>query len=262
MDHQDIDIGRIAPFESEGISFRREACLEGKVPFAGFNSGGYLTSTVDRNGLAVTYTYDGSGRLTQITDPFNELTTLTYSGGYLQTIKDTDNRLTTFTHSGATLTAVTYPDGNTWNYGYDSGGRMTSVTEPSSTGEPTKTATIVYDSAERASTITRPDGTSETFLADQEQGFLASSSSGSPGASVLLAEAATVYTNPLGNATYYQPDWRGMGLANQTTDALGNVTTVDRDANGLATITIDPMNRITQQASTPREMSRRLPIPT
>ena len=39
-----------------------------------------------------------------------------------------------------------------------------------------------------------------------------------------------------------------MGLTSQTTDALGNVTTDDRNANGLATITIDPLNRITQDA--------------
>ena len=31
-------------------------------------------------------------------------------------------------------------------------------------------------------------------------------------------------------------------------NALGDVTTADSDANGLATITIDPMNRITQDA--------------
>ena len=98
---------------------------------------------------------------------------------------------------------------------------MTSVTEPSSTGEPTKTTTIAYDSAERVGTITRPDSTTETFLADQEQGFRPSSSSGSPGASVLLAEAATVYTNPLLNATYYRPDWRGMGLTNQIDRCAG-----------------------------------------
>ena len=143
---------------------------------------------------------------------------------------------------------MTYPDGSTWNYGYDSSGRMSSVTEPSSTGEPTKTTTIVYDGAERVGTITRPDSTNETFLADQVQGWTNSGTSGGPATSVLLAEASTVYTNPLGNSTNYRPDWPGMGLTNQTTDALGNVSTVDRDSNGLATITIDPMNRVTQDA--------------
>ena len=213
-----------------------------------FGSGGYETTSVDRNGLVTSYSYDGSHRLTQITDPFNETTSLTYSGGYLQSIEDPAGRFATFTHSGGALASVTYPDSNTWNYGYDSGGRMTKVTEPSSVGEPTKTTTIVYDSAERVSTIARPDSTSENFLADQEQGWTNSGTASNPAPSVLLSEASTVYTNALSNTTYYRPDWRGMGLTNQSTDALGNVATVDRDSNGLATITIDPMDRVTQDA--------------
>ena len=32
-----------------------------------------------------------------------------------------------------------------WDYGYDGSGRLTSVTEPSSAGEPTKIATVTYD---------------------------------------------------------------------------------------------------------------------
>ena len=186
--------------------------------------------------------------MTKITDPFNEVTSLTYSGGYLQSIQDPAGRLTTFTHSSGAISSVTYPDGNTWNYTYGSGGQMTSVTEPSSAGEPTKTTTIVYDSAERVSTITRPDGSNEHFLADQEQGWTNSGTSSNPAPAVLLATAATVYTDPLGNVTYDSPDWRGMGLTNQTTDALGNVSTVYRDGNGLATVTIDPLNRVTQEA--------------
>ena len=40
----------------------------------------------------------------------------------------------------------------------------------------------------------------------------------------------------------------GMGLTVEDTDALGDVTTYDRNANGLPTITIDPLNRVTQDA--------------
>ena len=194
--------------ENSGGSYTR-TLTDGTVE--DFSSGGYETATIDRNGLAVTYTYNGSHQLTQIEDPFGELTTLTYSGGYLQSIKDPANRLTTFTHSGGAIASVTYPDGNTWNYGYDSSGRMTKVTEPSSTGEPTKTTTIVYDSAERVSTITRPDGSNQNFLSDQEQGWTNSGTSSNPAPAVLLANASTVYTDPLGNVTNYRPDWRGWG---------------------------------------------------
>ena len=64
----------------------------------------------------------------------------------------------------------------------------------------------------------------------------------------MLAEVGSTYTDPLTNVTTDSSDWRGMGLTDQDTDALGNVTTTDRNSNGLATITIDPLNRISQFA--------------
>jgi YD repeat-containing protein len=212
-----------------------------------FNSSGLETASIDRNGLHTTFAYSGN-LLSTITDPFNKLTTFTNSGGSLLSIKDPANHFTTFTVSGGDLTAVKYPDNNTWNYGYDSSGQMTSVTEPSSAGEPTKIVTIMYDASERVSTITRPDSTTEAFSAAQEQGWTNGGTSTSPAAPTLQAQVGTVYTDPLGNTTTYRPDWRGMGYTAQAVDALGNVTTHDRDANGLATITVDPLNRITQAA--------------
>ena len=92
---------------------------------------------------------------------------------------------------------------------------MTSVTEPSSAGEPTKITTITYDSAERVGTITRADSTTEEFSAAQEQGWTNSGTSGSPAPSVLLAEVGSTYTDPLSNVTTDEPDWRGMGLTNE-----------------------------------------------
>ena len=213
-----------------------------------FNSSGFETVSVDRNGLRTTFAYS-SNRLSSITDPFNEIVTFAYNGSnQLQSIKDAANRLTTFTMSGGDLTAVEYPDSNTWDYGYDSSGRMTSVTEPSSTGEPTKIVTVTYDSAERVGTISRPDSTTEEFSAAQEQGWTNTGTSSSPASPTLLAQVGSTYTDPLSNTTTYRPDWRGMGYTDQTVDAMGNIATQDRDSNGLATITVDPMNRITQDA--------------
>ena len=170
-----------------------------------FNSSGFETSSVDRNGLITTFTYSGN-LLSSIKDPFGGLVTFTYNGSnQLQSIKDPANRLTTFTLSGGDLTAVEYPDSNTWNYGYDSSGRMTSVTEPSSSGEPTKITTVTYDSAERVGTITRADSTTETFSSAQEQGWTNSGTSGSPAALTLLAEVGSAYTDPLGDVTTLRP---------------------------------------------------------
>ncbi len=214
-----------------------------------FNSSGYETATIDRNGLHTSYAYDSSNRLQTVTDPYGEVTTFAYSGGLLQTITDPAGRIATFTHSGNNLTGVTYPDASTWTYGYDSSGRLTSVTEPSSTGEPNpKTVTIAYDSAERVSTITRPDSTTEKIASYQEQGWTNSGTSSSPAAATLLAASVASYTDPLGNISNIRPDWSGLGLPNVTTDPLGNVASSNRDGNGLATITIDRLNRVTQNA--------------
>ena len=201
---------------------------------------GLETSSVDRNGLRTTFAYS-SGNLSTITDPYSKVTTFTYTSGELSAVTDPAGRVATFTHSGSSLTGVTLPDSSTWGYGYDGSGRLTHVTDPNS-----RIATVAYDAAERASTITRPDGSAEKFVADQEAGWTNSGTALSPAAATLLAQAASSYTDPLGNVTQSYPDWRGQGLTNQSVDALGDVTTADRDANGLATITIDQDNRVTQ----------------
>jgi RHS repeat-associated protein len=205
---------------------------------ASFNSGGQETSFAKTNGLTTSYAYSG-GALTTITDPYSKVTTFTYSGGALYTITDPASRVATFTHSGANLTGVTLPDTHSWGYAYDSGGRLTQVTDPNS-----KTTTIAYDGAERVSTITQPDSTTETVAADQEQGWTNSGTSMSPAAATLLAAAASSFTDPNSHTTQLRPDWNGQGLVGQATDLDGNVATADRNANGLATVTLDRLNRV------------------
>ena len=94
-------------------------------------------------------------RLTQITDPLNHVTQLTYNPvGLIATITDTQNNVTTYQFDargnrtavidpikGAThptsfaydimnrLTGITYPDGSTVSFGYDIRGRRTSATD-------------------------------------------------------------------------------------------------------------------------------------
>ncbi|MFI5459013.1 MAG: hypothetical protein ACHRXM_26590 [Isosphaerales bacterium] len=204
-----------------------------------FNSGGYETAVIDLNNMHITYAYNGSNQLTSITDPYSNVTTFSYSGGYLQSITDPASRVTTFTHSGASLTGATLPDGSTWGYGYDSGGRLTHITDPRS-----NTVTVAYDGAERASTVTRPDLTTEEFTPDQESGWTNTGTSGSPAAATLLAQATSTYTDPNGNTTSLRPDWWGMGATGVQVDALGNVGTDDLSSNGLATVAIDQVNRI------------------
>jgi RHS repeat-associated protein len=207
-----------------------------------FDSNGRETASIDRNGLRTTYAYDSGGKLTTITDPYNNITTFAYDGSNkLQTITDPSNRVATFTHSGGDLSGVTLPDSSSWGYSYDGSGRLTQLTDPNA-----KVVTVAYDSGERVGTITRPDSTTETFTAYQERGYNTTGTSGSPAAATLLAEARSSHTDPNGHTTDLRPDWHGEGLTDEATDPDGNVSTVDRDTNGLATIAIDRLDRISQ----------------
>ena len=148
---------------------------------------------------------------------------------------------TTLTFSGSDLAAVQQADGSHVTYTYDGSGRMTQLKDPMS-----NVVTISYDSAERVGTITQPDITTEEFSADQEQGWTNSGTSGSPAPATLLAAAGSTFTDPNGNVTTIRPDWWGLGTTGQITDALGNTETFDYNSNGLPTIVIDKLNRITQ----------------
>ncbi len=178
-------------------------------------------------------------------DPYAGLTTFTYasSGGVLQTIEDPALRVTTLTYTSGDLTGVKQADGSRVTYAYDSSNRMTQLTNPNGNA-----VTVTYDSAERVGTITRPDSTTEEFSSYQEQGWTNSGTAASPAAATLLAESASNYTDPNTNLTQLRPDWYGLGTTGQTTDALGDVTTYDVNSNGLPTISIDRLNRITTYA--------------
>ena len=198
-----------------------------------FNASGQEVADVSTNGVALTYGYDGSGRLSTILDHYGNTTTFSYNGtsGLLQTITDPASRVATFAHSGSAISGVTLPDGSTWGYASTSSGQITKVTDPNG-----KVVTVAYDSAGRVGTITNPDATSDSFVAAQERGFVApgSGTSSSPAAPTLLAEDRSGVIDPLGNETDTYPDWQGLGLVDTTSDPLGNATTADRDGNGLA----------------------------
>ena len=212
-----------------------------------FNASGEEVSDLNRNGVGLTYAYDGSGRLSTIGDSYGNATTFTYDSttGLLDAIADPAGRTTSFAHSGTALSGVTLPDGSTWGYASTGSGQVTRITDADGNA-----VAVTYDSAGRVGTITNPDATSESFTAAQEQGFVPAGSGtpGSPATPTLLAQAGASYTDPLGNVTNLYPDWQGLGLTDVTSDPLGSVTSNERDGNGLARVIVDPLSRITQSA--------------
>jgi YD repeat-containing protein len=207
-----------------------------------FDANGYQTAVEDRNGLRVTFTYDGSNRLQTILDPYSQRTTFAYDGnGKLDTITDPAGRVTDLTVASGNLTSALLADNARLTFSYDASKRMTAVTDPNS-----RMTTVAYDAAGRADVVTRPDLSTQSFDPYQVRGYDTSGTSGSPAPATLLAEARASSVDPRGNAWDLRPDWRGMGLVNQPTDPLGKVATSNRDAAGLATVVVDRLNRISR----------------
>jgi RHS repeat-associated protein len=85
----------------------------------------FMSQVIDAAGNAVTLTYDTSLRLTKITDPLGQITTLTYAltGDPLKLTKVTDpfSRSATFTYTSGQLAKITDPVGIQSQFAYHSG---------------------------------------------------------------------------------------------------------------------------------------------
>jgi YD repeat-containing protein len=72
--------------------------------------------------------YSG-GKLTKVTDAFNRSLTFNYSGELLTSVADSTGSSTGFAYdTNGDLVSFTDQENNVWQYGYDTGHRMTSLT--------------------------------------------------------------------------------------------------------------------------------------
>jgi len=101
---------------------------------ASFTTDGRLKYLTDRFSNTVTYGYDGSGRLTSVTDPAGKSLTLAYTSGKLATITDPGGRVSRFSVNGTSgdLSSIRDPSGAcayTFQGSYDSNHRLTQRTD-------------------------------------------------------------------------------------------------------------------------------------
>jgi len=213
-----------------------------------FDSNGYLTSREDANGNTFTFAYvdadtDGAtDDISTMTDPFGRVTTFAYSSGLLSTITDFASRVTTVTHDGSgRITKVTLPDPDgaggdpspEVDYAY-SGTTflLTLITDPNNNA-----TSLEYDFAGRLKKITNPDLSTKQFAPLRVQGLVdpASGLGTSSNPAAIVETLATTYswTDELGHITTTTRTASGSNVT--VTDAAGNATAYELDANGLTT---------------------------
>jgi RHS repeat-associated protein len=200
-----------------------------------------------------TFSFDTSGKLTQMKPRFLPATTLTYSSGKLTSITDSAGRTVSLTYSGSDpslIERVTLPDSRYVEYGYTSG-RLTSVLD--ARGE---TWTLSYDGSGRLTDIEDPTA---NFLlqnvAYDGSGRVTSEEDGAGEATTYAYTTAGAYdvttvtipgrgdwvyehrdnllfrvTDPLERTTSYTYD--AMGRRAAVEDARGNVRFFSYDAFG------------------------------
>lgn len=138
-----------------------------------YDLAGRISSVTLPDGRVIGYTYDANGNLTAITPPGRPTHIFNFNSADLRadyTAPDagTGADITTYGYNlDKQLTTITRPDGQTVNFGFDTGGRMSAITIPRGT------LNYAYDAAtDNLSTITAPDGATLSYTYD---GFLLTS---------------------------------------------------------------------------------------
>jgi RHS repeat-associated protein len=211
-----------------------------------FDGYGRLTSRVDSVGNTRTYAYTPAGKISSITDHVGRVTSFNYTGSRISSIVEFDGEVTTLTHDGTgQLLSVTQPDPDgagpqtspVTTYTYHAGtGLLASIVDPRS-----EVTLIDYDHARNVSRLVQPCGGTSTYVMYRSLGVadlaVSGSSAGNP-APLTSANAYEVRRDEHGFETHIKRDRFGNPIWER--DALGHITTIDRNEHGMATKITQP----------------------
>ncbi len=212
---------------------------------ANFSTTGLLTSLVDANSNTRTYVYadrnsDGiANELISITDPFSRVTSVNYTSGKVSSIAHYSGRTTSLAVASSNLTSysLTDPDGAgpltppVFSFAYSATGKISSRTN--AVGNVTSYAFGSGDG--RLRTVTNPDATTWQVVPIETIG-LPTGTSGNTIAAPTSAQATV--TNERTKVWKYRTD--RFGLVVESITALGFVSTVSRNMDGLPIIATAP----------------------
>ncbi len=245
------------------------AAAQGLATSPAINSSKALGVVTDALSQVATYTLDGQARLTKLETPDGAAWNYGVdSHGQTATITDPISRVTTMAYSYGTgkgdLTQVTFPDGSTNQYAYDSTyHQLTQFTDTlnhlttyslNGTGDATQVkdalgnlVTMTYSSGEL---LTRKDqrGNTTTFAYDSTTRHLTTTTDPAGGVITLTYDSSgnvTTSQDALGRTTTLAYD--GMSHVTTITDALGGVVTISYNALGQETDRLDQLGHETKR---------------
>ena len=206
-----------------------------------FNSLGYLTSTVDRNGNTTSYHYDNDWKIIKIINPVGRETRFVYgSDGMIDSITYPTGRTVTYEHdSDKNLMMITRPDNTQVMFNYADKGRISSQSEMID-GE-MSTHNYVYNAQWGISRTNRGDGSttklSSVITSDfkQREGTMEDPIP-LPTMDEVQKKIATS-EDAKGNKT--QTVLNEFGTEIEEIDAMENKSSIVRDHNNNPTTTID-----------------------
>lgn len=201
-----------------------------------FDGTGRITLITDDHGLETDYDYDANGRLDSITDPAGQSLSFSYdASNHITAVSDSAGREVSFTYSNAgDLATVTDALGGVTEYGYDGQRRLTSITDP----RDVTFLTNSYDGQGRV--VEQENGEADVWTLDYSQG---ETSVTEPEGGTTTYEFNSDYqvtsmTDQLDRTTSYSYDTSG-NLAS-VTEPGGAVTSYNYDARGNLLSAIDP----------------------
>jgi len=228
--------GEFSTLETTPGGYRR-VFSDGRVHT--YRDDGRLVEQRDRNGNTSVYRYTPEGRINTITDPVGLETRFEYFAGKLISITDPAARITRFEHNAfGHLTRIIEPDGATREFEYEGpSGRLTRRVNQRGFA-----TAYDYNQFGRLASAERADGAvaasraiAMTGVVDPDTG---NGTRDNPAQAVLSENVDALLFDGNDNLTRFKTDVRGRVI--ERTDAVGRVTTTERDADSNAIRTIRP----------------------